>query len=191
MTASMIAYQKAVDRFMRRLALDPATNTGWAYDDGRGNQRFGTWRLDVPKPKHAGERFRRLQLAILQVHHRWGIDEIVFEDAAYGSQFYSTKQFHNQMRGAISMAAAEIGAKYHGYVPTTIKKFATGHGHASKQDMIRAAKIQLGIDVQSEDACDAIWVLEYAKHRARHPELTEIIGAKKPKAKKQRRKQNP
>lgn len=42
-----------------------------------------------------------------------------------------------------------------------IKKFATGNGNATKQDMIDAA-VQAGFDVQDDNQADAIHLLRYA-----------------------------
>jgi Holliday junction resolvasome RuvABC endonuclease subunit len=170
---------------MRILALDPACKCGFAHSCGDS----GVWILDAAGTEHSGNKLVRLERHILEIHERDGIDQIAFESAAFGSKFLSTKQFHNEVRGVIVMTAAKIGASYVAFVPTSIKKFATDDGKASKLDMIRAIKLHYGLDVRDEDECDAIWVLKMAEQRAGNPVVAALAAQKKPAPRRRTKKE--
>lgn len=44
--------------------------------------------------------------------------------------------------------------------PSTLKKFATGRGHAEKSEMITAARLYLGYDGFDDNEADALWLLQ-------------------------------
>jgi hypothetical protein len=134
------------------LALDPATNCGWAHSNGQ----CGVWVLN-------GHTLVELRSRILLVSETMGIDQIAFEDAAFGSRFVSTKQFHNELRGVIRLTAQSLNVPIVTYMPATIKKFATGNGRADKRQMIRAAETHFGLRNITSDVADARFVLEMAK----------------------------
>lgn len=147
------------------LALDPALVTGYAHSSGPR----GVWLLSGSAGEHAGTRLTRLEDFIIDAHRAWTVERIAFERAAYGGDYLATKQFHNQLRGVILLAAAKIGATWEDFSPATIKKFATDNGRATKQDMMRALKIQFGIETTSDNEADAIWILKLAEQRSASP----------------------
>ncbi len=61
-------------------------------------------------------------------------------------------------RGVILMAAARQGVKVHDYAATKVKRFMTGNGHASKEQVQQAVKVTLGLDTAPEpfDVADAL-----------------------------------
>ncbi|HBT77857.1 MAG TPA: crossover junction endodeoxyribonuclease RuvC [Planctomycetaceae bacterium] len=61
-------------------------------------------------------------------------------------------------RGAICLAAAQTGVPVHSYAATKVKKMLTGSGHAGKDQMQRAVKLQLSLKTYPEpaDVADAL-----------------------------------
>lgn len=161
----------------RTLALDPALNCGWAYHDG-ADMTSGVWHLKATSTEHAGAPLVRLERKIVELHELSGIERIVFENASQGSHHEQVKVFHNRVSGVILATASKLGCTWDQYVPSTIKAFA-GHGRYKKHQMIESLKRHYGIEVRSEDECDAIWILLLDQHRRTSP----LAQASKPKLK--------
>lgn len=141
------------------LALDPAAQCGWAHSNGQS----GTWNLAA-----LGSSSRDAQLAafrdrLLEVFADWGFAKIVYEEASFGSNNPATRQAHSEKIGVIKLVAIDVGARVVGYVPTTLKKFATGNGLAKKDQVMAACKRVLGIEPRDDNEADALWLLEMGK----------------------------
>jgi crossover junction endodeoxyribonuclease RuvC len=59
--------------------------------------------------------------------------------------------------------------------PTSLKKYATGNGSASKERMVKAAQKEFTSSVTSDDIADALWLAH----------LAEGVGAEPPRTRKQ------
>jgi Holliday junction resolvasome RuvABC endonuclease subunit len=158
---------------MSILAIDPARKCGYACSSGQ----YGTW--DLGDPAERLVTFRRLLLDMVKQH---GVSRIAYEDASYGGgkskvQFH-TMAMHNELRGMIKLVAAEVGAELISYVPTTIKKFATGNGRSKKPQMMAACKTILGIVPRDDNEADALWILEMAKQNYLPPAQAAKRAAK-------------
>lgn len=126
---------------MRILALDLGTHTGWALYEG-GAITSGTWLLATPKELRAQkkanlDRCCDMRPARLQDHlDKVGpVDVIYFEDV----QFCSTQlqaQLWASLRAVVSLRYP--GCKIVAVPVGTLKKFATGKGNASKEEMAEA-----------------------------------------------------
>ena len=157
---------------MNCLALDLGTSTGYAFNQGEYFEH-GTWLLasDDEIKNWGKDRSRRrcdprilrlhAKLVILQDKH--GFDRVVFEDVQFKSYTYQT-QLWASFRAAVwlSMPSGIIEC-----VPvSTLKKFATGHGGATKEMMAAAlARKHPEIRLTSEatdDTVDAIWLHKWA-----------------------------
>ena len=80
------------------------------------------------------------------------IDLCVHESPSYGS---THKEFIlGEALGAIKLTLAELDIPIIGVAPTQLKKYFTGRGGASKQDMMYRAS-ELGCPIQQEDICDS------------------------------------
>lgn len=146
------------------LGLDPANRCGWAYLDHKTHTtEFGTWKLRHTSDNHAGRRLERLRRNLFLFHRMRGIDVIGYEEAGFGSKLAKTQASHNELIGVIKLCAAELEIPTHGYVPTTLKKWFTGSGRASKEQMISVARNTYSFNVTSDDEADAIAVLERLK----------------------------
>lgn len=72
--------------------------------------------------------------------------------------------------------------------PTSLKKFATGHGGADKAAMLYAVKTRLGVDLgDRDDEADAVWLARFAHSVATHAyhsraAVDAVVALAKPKA---------
>lgn len=146
---------------MTILALDPANTTGWAWSD-RNETRYGTWSLVVPN-RPADHRLVVFLDLLRRIVAATAVELIAFEEASFGSPNRRVQAMHNELRGIIKLVAAERGIEVVGYHPTTIKKFATGSGRASKSQMIAAARTMLGLYTSDDNVADAAFILALAQ----------------------------
>lgn len=145
---------------MNILALDIAIKTGWAFwNDAEKRVRYGLWHLR----SNGAEEVLNLQDRILTAHEHWHVDLIACEDAAMGSKNFRIGVWHGELRGVTRLMAVNIGAKFQTIAPSSLKKFATGNGHAKKPQMMAACKTLLGIETDDDNIADALWVLSWAR----------------------------
>ena len=147
---------------VRILGLDPANKCGWAHDDGFGCE-FGVWNLKGKTDRHPGRRLERFRRLLYTMKRERGIDAIAYEDASFGSNNANTAARHNELTGVIKLVAAEWDIPIESYKPNHLKKWLTGHGKASKEDMIAAVASRFAITTTDDNVADAITVMERAK----------------------------
>lgn len=140
---------------MRILALDPATVTGICFYDGR---EFGCSTLDLSdfrKKSSRGEFYRFYHKWLLAVISKFQVDTVVYEQPmgrSRGQEFLAGI-------AAVIEAADNVAA----VLPvnlSSVKKFATGTGNASKDMMIDAAR-KSGAIIENEHEADAYHVFRY------------------------------
>lgn len=147
----------------KTLALDLGTNTGWATnaldDILSGHQTFdgeiSGWRYLVFK------QWLDARLNELNIEH------IVYEET-FSADAYAARVLH----GFLAILQYVYAERYPDQStrltlqkvhPGTLKKFATGNGHAKKEEMLNACKKRFGFIPSNDDEADALWLLEYSK----------------------------
>lgn len=140
---------------MNVLALDLSlTSTGYAWRDDTGQPIYGT--LD-PKGRRGAERLAWIRDRILHL-----TDTEVYADlvAIEGYAFARPNQAHQvgELGGVIRLALWDAGIAYVIVAPSSVKKYATGKGNASKNAMLVAAGRRLGYAGDSNDEADAAWL---------------------------------
>lgn len=156
---------------MNILSLDAANKTGYAWFDGK-RIGYGAWDLPAMAAKdfsRTATRLTVLHAKIVELHGRTPFDLIVYEASGFGaSNNPHTAAMHDRMRGVIEYTADTLGVPHAAVGITTIKKWATGNGHAKKPQMIQACetffKITLAQDQDNE--ADSLLLLEFAKQHA-------------------------
>jgi crossover junction endodeoxyribonuclease RuvC len=75
-----------------------------------------------------------------------------------------------QARGVALAAAAQAGLLVHEYAPASVKLAFTGNGRASKEQMLRTARLLLGAQARFSDEADALAlaVCHLARRTGRH-----------------------
>lgn len=145
------------------LALDLGTTWGWATASDRRILRSGTEQLpDASLPY--GERFAAFQAWL---RGRVGdVDAILYEQP-FG-RYTRVLQLQFGMATVVELECEHAGLEYSSVQPSAMKKFATGSGNASKDDM-RAALFdrydEFGLEEPDEDIgqdeVDAVWLALY------------------------------
>jgi Holliday junction resolvasome RuvABC endonuclease subunit len=138
------------------LALDLATQTGWAYSSAglisSGSAGFQLKKKDLP-----GMRFLKFRSWLRDQIEIVKPELVVFEEVMRWSSGAAAKCYC----GLLAIMMTECEAKeirYEGVHVGTIKKAATKNGSASKEQMIKAAEA-LGYKPQDDNEADAIHLL--------------------------------
>ena len=138
------------------LALDMATKTGWATYPSRIS---GVENLKRRPGESRGMLFLRFDawLEEMITLHRPGL--IVYERPHARGR--AANEILNGLLAYLTAACEKFGVEYTDCPSTTLKKFATGRGNASKEEMISACvqKIQ---PPEDDNHADALWLLEWA-----------------------------
>ncbi len=131
---------------LKILALDLATNCGWCHNYD-GHIQLGTWRLaSANEIKQWGQertvrkndpRVQRL-FNLVQSFGDVAFDFVIFEDVEFQS-YTQQCQLWSSLRAAVWLSSSWKRSEC---VPVaTLKKFATGHGAATKEMMVKAARL--------------------------------------------------
>lgn len=178
----------------RTLALDPGTKCGWAIRCKDGSVDHGTWNLSERSGEGGGMRFVRLLRHLNSLHLEKGpIERICYEEI----KSFMVPMAKGSRRESMAFAAAYGGVKshimswaeersipYESVSPGTIKKFATGSGVASKDQMMYAAARKLQLCPVDDNAADAIWLLFYTEALDRG----DLLPQTKTRARRKRRR---
>ena len=137
------------------LALDIATHCGFFSRHGAG-----TWNLTESKRRNGNKMhgsFRTLLVDFIQKH---GIKQIVAEDVSMNRHFYDLRRL-SELRGILLEVCDELNLPEPEFInPTTLKKWATGDGHATKSQMVDACK-KYGVVPVDDNAADACHLFYY------------------------------
>ena len=139
------------------LALDIATTTGWAC--GKGD-RLKYSNFTVNKCDTIGDKFLRFGSLIERLIYLKKPEIIAIERPII--RFYAATYWLCGACAIAEMAAASKNIPVVKFPPTTIKKFVTGSGRATKEDMMKAIK-KLKFKPEVHDEADAIGLHLYTQ----------------------------
>jgi Holliday junction resolvasome RuvABC endonuclease subunit len=145
---------------MKILALDPATNTGFAHSGGIS----GTWDLSPRRDESRSMRLIRFKGKLNEVLAAEGIDLVVFEAARHAAS-NGALVVQAEIQGVLKLWCEEREIPYQGYGSTEVKKHATGKGKAKKAAMVEAAKKRWPGFNGDDNEADAKWILDMAQSR--------------------------
>jgi len=159
------------------LALDVATETGWA-TNSNGTLQSGITSFKMKRGESPGMRFLRCRAWLNEMHGLLGnkIDVIVYEQAQHrgGAATMVCVGLVTEVQAFASKYEIEMMPVHTG----TLKKFATGKGNASKKEMIRAAK-KRGWKPKDDNEADAQLLLEYGMYELNIKKKRKIKRRKK------------
>jgi len=141
---------------MNVIGIDPGLHTGWAVViDDKNAVICGTWNLREDPSEHS------LYALYSYLHTLIGIiqpDLLCYEEPV--AKGMAARSLNRQI--GVIITVCEIAEIPHYPVnPGTLKKFATGKGNASKEEMLEALKLR-GLEEQMDNnAVDAIWLADY------------------------------
>ena len=139
------------------LAIDSGTKTGWAVNNGSiisGVQDFSLKRGESP-----GMRFLKFQSWLKDMIKLTKPNMIIYERAHHRGG--APTEVGVGLTTIIQTICAEANIEHVALHSGTLKKYATGKGNASKEDMMQAAR-DLAWEFKTDDQCDALWLLDYA-----------------------------
>ena len=154
---------------MRIFAVDSATITGWATLID-GVIESGSVDFTVKKEESRGMLFLKFNRWLDEMYgfaqhigadgELRSYDLIVYEQAHYRGK--SATLICTGLTTRLMEFAVKIGAECVGAHSGTLKKFATGSGKASKEDIMAWFKEQTGRDPVDDNEADAYCLLRYA-----------------------------
>ena len=142
---------------MKILALDLASKTGWAAN-GEG-RRSGTMEFQLKRGESPGMRFLRCRAWLNEIKGLLGDFDVIVYEQAHHRGGYATAVCVGLVTEVLAFAAGH-GIETMPVHSATLKKYATGSGRASKEDMLAEAK-KRGWDPADDNEADAILLLEY------------------------------
>lgn len=198
------------DIMAKTLAVDLGTHTGWALIEGPEIIDSGTELLatedELRRERKEGKE-RTLDIRFVRFYHflerqlSGGVTRIVFEDVIFaGSQ--AQTQLWASLRAAIWAIAWNSSIEVFCVPVATLKRFATGNGHADKIQMGEALSkaepdrfqadpitriLQHGGRLIDDNEVDAIWLAHYAIAVDRHEQEFLSVFKRKSECKAERR----
>ena len=154
---------------MKILALDCGLSTGFAvyFGDMKGRIESGVQTFKAQRGESPGIRFLYFRTWLERIINRVEPDLVVYEMSIRRGGAATELQIGMTTR--VQEMCSVLKTEYIKVHLSTVKKFATGSGRASKQDMIKAAnelfKSQKRIqdrEITSDDEADAIMILAWA-----------------------------
>ena len=133
------------------LALDIATHCGYHSMHGGGTWNFTESMRRNNNKQHAA--FRNTLIEFIQEHD---IKQIVAEDVSVNNHFTDARKL-SEFRGILFEVCDTFDLPEPIFInPMTLKKFATGNGHADKHMMIEFCKKRWNIEPVDDNHADAV-----------------------------------
>jgi hypothetical protein len=142
-------------KFERIIAVDPGRQSAWLDVQG-DNMEIS---LLYCRDPHMGFTLNTFYLHGLSLGEDHRVDHIVYEQPYVRSHTSARMQY--AMTGILELVAYQLNALAHSVHPSSVKKFATGKGNASKDEMIYAAKTIAPINISNDHEADAFWIYKY------------------------------
>lgn len=149
---------------MKILALDLGTKTGWAFGDTKDDSQVysGVQDFSLKRGESSGMRLLNFDKWIYDMlaKHK---PQVVGYEMPHQRGGHAT-QLLLGMLGILHVACVKAGVQYSSVHSATLKKFATGSGRASKEEMISAAmkKFRRALLIDDNEA-DALHIWDWAR----------------------------
>lgn len=138
------------------LGLDIAEHCGYFSKHGRG-----TWNFTESKRRNDNKQHKSFRDTLISFIVENGIKQIVAEDVNVGKYFGAMRKL-SEFRGILLEVCDELNLPEPYFVPVpTVKKFATGSGNASKDEMVEAMIKKYGITPEDDNEADACHLFHY------------------------------
>lgn len=138
------------------LALDIATHTGFYSTNG-----FGTWNFTESKKRNDNKQHKDFRDTVMNYIVSNGIKHIVAEDVNV-NKFFSDMRKLSEFRGILFEVCDELNLEEPTFVNVaTLKKWATGNGRASKQEMMKACEEKYRFVPEDDNVSDACHLFHY------------------------------
>lgn len=159
------------------LALDCATKTGWCLMGTSAGDKIpspaysialkklgvvesGVQDFSKTRGESNGAMFLRFRRWLLMMVTDYPVSLVVYEQAHHRGG--ASTEIGVNLTGRVQEICSECKIEYTTVHTGTLKKFATGSGTASKDDMIKAAKKLLGREPIDDNEADAVLMAKWA-----------------------------
>lgn len=146
--------------FSKILGIDPGLNTtGYGVIDvSSGKVRLLEAGIVRSRSKELAPKIREIYDGVRDVIETFTPDVMAMEQLYSHYDRPTTAILMGHARGAICLAAAQSNLEVVSYAATKVKKILTGSGRATKDQMQRAIKLELGLSKYPEppDVADAL-----------------------------------
>jgi Holliday junction resolvasome RuvABC endonuclease subunit len=139
------------------LALDLGTNCGFALLHPTGITVSGTWQLKSKRMESLGMRYVRFREHLNSMKTNNGVGQVYFEEVRRHMGVDAAHMYGGYM-SHLQAWCDEHEIPWQGVPVGEIKKFWTGRGNASKDEMIAEAR-RRGYDPVDDNEADAIAIL--------------------------------
>jgi Holliday junction resolvasome RuvABC endonuclease subunit len=139
------------------IAIDPGADCGYAWtDDGKVyHEQSGVWKLG--KITSHAHRYEALTLQVDAYE-----PDYVFFEVAQWLQGKAARRWHGGYLAAIEIYCLGVGVDLETVTPDEVKKLATGHRAAAKEEMLAYAQNRFGFEgPKDHNAVDALWILNW------------------------------
>lgn len=157
--------------------LDKATGIPIASKAIAINGRAGTPKL------FGANRLIYIRNTVWEMLKLYKVDFIVIEGYSFGSRGASIFDL-GEIGGAIRILAHDLGIPFETIPPKTLKKYTTGNGNATKDEMAEAIEAKYNITFETTDEADAFALAYMAKEVGPDSLRDYCYKAKKTKKKK-------
>lgn len=138
------------------LALDVATTTGYYSLHGSG-----AWNFSERLASNNGKQHKAFRDRLLGFITEHGIRKIVAEDISVNKHFTDIRKL-SELRGIVLEVCDELDLPEPEFVNvSTLKKFATGNGRATKPEMMAACRNHYRFEPRTHDQADAFLLFHY------------------------------
>ena len=133
--------------------MDIATHTGY-YCLNEG----GTWDFTESMRRNNNKQHKAFLDTLIDFIQRNNIKQIVAEDVSVNNHFSDARKL-SEFRGILLEVCDTLELPEPVFInPMTIKKFATGNGHASKDAMVKFCKLRWQIEAVDDNMADAVHI---------------------------------
>ena len=144
---------------MKLIAFDLGAHFAMAHNVFKSGWRWQSWHYEGDRQFRLAEILEQTEILFRALRGQ-GL-EAVFYERPFARGMAATRSGWG-IAGVIEAVAMRYGLVALDMPPATIKKFATGKGRASKQEMIEAAR-RFGYTGSDEHEADTVCALKYAE----------------------------
>lgn len=138
------------------LGLDIATHTGYY-----STHESGTWDFTESMRRNNNKQHSAFRETLIAFIEKYGIKRIVAEDVAVNQHFIDTRKL-SEFRGILMEVCDTLDLPEPTFVnPSTLKKWATGNGRATKTDMMKTCIKRWKTSPVDDNEADATHLFMY------------------------------